>query len=63
LSTRFDVGNRYSLTLGVRNLFDKRPPRITAENPLLNTTANVPLQSGFDMAGRTFFMNVRANIF
>ena len=47
-SLRFEPSNRYSLTLGVRNVFDKKPPKITAEDPFVNTIANVPLQAGFD---------------
>ena len=55
--------DRYSITGGIRNVFDKRGPRITAEDPFVNTIANVPLQSGFDLRGRTFFINVRAKVF
>ena len=62
-SIRFEPSNRYSLTLGIRNIFDKRPPKITAEDPFVNTIANVPLQGGFDMRGRTFFVNAQAKIF
>jgi outer membrane receptor protein involved in Fe transport len=62
-SLRFEPSNRYSLTLGVRNVFDKKPPKITAEDPFVNTIANVPLQSGWDFRGRTFFVNAQAKIF
>ena len=62
-SLRFEPSNRYSLTLGVRNVFDKKPPKITAEDPFVNTIANVPLQAGFDTRGRTFFINAQAKIF
>lgn len=62
-SLRFEPSNRYSLTMGIRNVFDKKPYKITAENPLVNTIANVPLQSGMDVRGRTFFINAQAKIF
>lgn len=62
-SLRFEPSNRYSLTLGIRNVFDKKPPKITAEDPFVNTIANVPLQSGWDFRGRTFFVNAQAKIF
>ena len=62
-SVRFEPSNRYSLTLGVRNVFDKNPPKITAEDPFVNTIANVPLQSAWDFRGRTFFVNAQAKIF
>ncbi|WP_324807837.1 TonB-dependent receptor [Sphingomonas sp. LY29] len=54
-SVQFDI-DRYELTLGVRNLFDKAPPRITAIG--FNTVGNAPLYSGYDYRGRTFFANV-----
>lgn len=62
LSIRYER-ERFSITGGIRNLFDKKPPKITAEDPFVNTTANAPLQSGFDFRGRTFFINVRAKAF
>jgi len=62
-SVRYEPNNRYSLTAGIRNLFDKKPYKITAEDPLVNTIANVPLQSGMDVRGRTFFINAQAKIF
>jgi len=62
-SVRYEPNDRYSLTAGIRNLFDKKPYKITAENPLVNTISNVPLQSGMDVRGRTFFINAQAKIF
>ena len=62
-SLRFEPNDRYSLTGGIRNLFDKKPPKITAEDPFVNTIANIPLQSAWDFRGRTFFINAQAKIF
>ena len=62
VSARYEE-DRFSITGGIRNLFDKKPPKITAEDPYVNTTGNAPLQSGFDFRGRTFFINVRAKVF
>ena len=62
-TVRYEPSNRYSLTLGIRNVFDKKPHKITAEDPFVNTIANVPLQSGFDVRGRTFFINAQAKVF
>jgi outer membrane receptor protein involved in Fe transport len=59
-SVRVDI-NKFQMTLGVRNMFDKQPPKITTDNPLLNTQSNVPIQGGYDFLGRTYFMNVRAS--
>lgn len=50
----------FGLTLGVRNLFDTSPPRITADWTTL--VGNAPLYSGYDYRGRTFFLNVRAGL-
>jgi len=54
-SVQFNVADQYEFTLGVRNLFDKQPPRITSTG--FNTVANAPLYSGYDYRGRTFFVN------
>jgi len=62
LSARYET-ERYSLTAGIRNLFDKDPPKISSLDPFVNTTSNVPLQGGFDPYGRTFFINAQAKIF
>ncbi|QDP18740.1 TonB-dependent receptor domain-containing protein [Sphingomonas xanthus] len=56
-SIRYD-DRRFGLTLGVRNLFDRDPPVISAD--YTNLVGNAPLYSGYDYRGRTFFLNVRA---
>jgi outer membrane receptor protein involved in Fe transport len=53
-SVQFDVSDKFEFTMGVRNLFDKKPPRISAA---VNTVGNAPLYSGFDYTGRQFFAN------
>ena len=55
-SVQFNVADRYEFTVGVRNIFDKAPPRITAVG--FNTVGNAPLYSGYDLVGRSFFANV-----
>jgi outer membrane receptor protein involved in Fe transport len=62
LSARYET-ERYSLTAGIRNLFDKQPLKISSTDPFVNTISNMPLQSGFDPYGRTFFINAQAKIF
>ncbi|MGZ9927734.1 hypothetical protein ACXYTC_22095, partial [Escherichia coli] len=42
-SVQFDVTGKLEFTVGVRNLFDKKPPRISAA---VNTLGNAPLYSG-----------------
>ena len=57
VSVQFDLDN-YEFTLGVRNLFDTEPPRITAVPGAFTVLGNAPLYSGYDYRGRTFFANV-----
>ena len=57
VSVRFD-DERFGMTLGVRNLFDRDPPVISAD--YTNLVGNAPLYSAYDYRGRTFFINVRA---
>lgn len=57
VSVSYDT-KRFGMTLGVRNLFDRDPPTISADYTSL--VGNAPLYSGYDYRGRTFFVNVRA---
>lgn len=54
-SVRARLVDNFEFTFGVRNLFDKQPPRIS--NAGFNTTANAPIYSGYDFTGRQFFVN------
>lgn len=54
-SVQFDVAEDFEFTVGVRNIFDKKPPRISAIG--FNTIGNAPLYSGYDYTGREFFAN------
>ncbi|OYU72700.1 MAG: hypothetical protein CFE32_22990 [Alphaproteobacteria bacterium PA3] len=53
-SVQFTVDDLMQLTVGVRNIFDTEPPRISAA---VTTIGNAPLSSLFDYQGRTFFVN------
>lgn len=55
LSLQFRVNDKFQLTAGVRNLFDTEPPKISAFSNV-QTIANAPLYSGYDYAGRSFFL-------
>lgn len=50
-------GDTWTVTGGVRNLFDKQPP-IISSGLGYNRVGNSPLYSGYDFVGRTFFVNV-----
>lgn len=53
-SVQFNPMDKFELTVGVRNMFDRKPPRISAA---VNTVGNAPLYSGYDYVGRSFFVN------
>ncbi|VVT02104.1 TonB-dependent receptor [Sphingomonas sp. EC-HK361] len=57
-SIQFDVQKKFQMTVGVRNMLDKHPPRITAG--AYSLIGNAPLYSGYDYVGRTFFVNTTA---
>jgi outer membrane receptor protein involved in Fe transport len=48
--------DKFQFLVGVRNLFDKKPPQISSL--VYNRIGNAPLYSGYDFVGRTFFVNV-----
>lgn len=50
-------GDTWTVTGGVRNLFDKQPP-IISSGLGYSRVGNSPLYSGYDFVGRTFFVNV-----
>ncbi len=52
--------DRFGITMGVRNMFDKEPPQISGY--AYNRIGNAPLYGGFDFVGRTYFLNVRAKM-
>jgi outer membrane receptor protein involved in Fe transport len=60
LSAQFNVDKRFQFTVGVRNMLDTKPPRVTA-SPYFTVIGNAPLYSGYDYVGRSFFANVNMN--
>jgi iron complex outermembrane recepter protein len=51
------TGDKWSVTAGVRNLLNEDLPQIS--QGFANRRGNVPLYSGFDYLGRTYFVNVQ----
>ena len=47
---------KFEITAGVQNLFDKEPPQISFGRN--NRIGNAPLYSGYDYVGRTLFVSV-----
>jgi iron complex outermembrane receptor protein len=61
LSLTRDIGDKYRFTLGVANLLDKEPPRVSTVFSSTSTIGQVPVfGSQYDYLGRRLFMNVRA---
>jgi len=48
-------GDKWSMTMGVRNVADKEPPKISSGYH--NKIGEAPLYSGYDYIGRTLFLN------
>lgn len=57
-NVRYDMKN-YSFSLGVRNIFDTEPPKIT-QGYTNFVAGNAPLYSGYDIRGRQVFVGVKA---
>jgi len=49
-------GDRWTLGAGIRNAFDQNPPVVDC-NEVGGCVNNTPLGRGYDLRGRTFFMN------
>ncbi len=52
-------GDRWTIGGGVRNAFDKRPPVVDGTE--VQSINNTPLGYGYDINGRTFFLNAKVN--
>ena len=50
-------GDMWTFGVGIRNLTDEAPPLID-DRAVPASAFNVPLGAGYDMNGRTYFLNV-----
>ena len=58
--TRRIADDRYQITMGISNLFDTTPPRVSTA-AVFGTIGQIPaLGSQYDLLGRRFFVNVKA---
>lgn len=56
-----EFAGRFSVTLGVRNLFDNRPPPVSAVFGPISNIGNAPIfGTQYDLIGRRIFASVRA---
>ncbi len=53
------LGESWTLTGGIRNLFDEAPPFVDPSEVATVRGTNAPRGAGYDLRGRTFFINVR----
>ena len=53
-SFQLNITDKFEMTLGVRNLLDKDPPKVSAYYTVIG---NAPLYSGYDYTGRQWFVN------
>ena len=51
-------GESWNLAVGVRNVFDEEPPFVSPNEVSVISGTNVPLGVGYDILGRTLFVNV-----
>lgn len=58
ISAQVNVSDDFELTVGVRNLLDKQPPRVSAYYTVIG---NAPLSSNYDYTGRQYFVNTTFN--
>ena len=55
-SSLYYYGDVWTIGAGVRNIFDKAPPMVDGSEVL--ATNNAPIGYGYDLQGRSFFVNV-----
>ena len=59
-SVAYTFDNGLNLRVGVSNVFDEEPPRLTTLNlGEVNTQGNSAFYSQYDWEGRTIFANIR----
>ncbi len=56
-------GDVWTLGFGIRNVFDEAPPLVSNDKNFFafNAIGNVPVGYGYDLNGRTYFVNISAN--
>lgn len=52
----FWYGDTFTVGAGIRNVFDEAPPRVDGSE-VWNSYNNTPVGIGYDLMGRTYFMN------
>jgi iron complex outermembrane receptor protein len=49
--------DNYSVTFGVKNVFDTTPPKVDYRDSGITEVRNIPAGIGYDLAGRSMFLN------
>ena len=50
-------GDTWTFGAGINNVFDKAPPEVDS-NEIASSINNVPIGYGYNLQGRTYFLNV-----
>ncbi len=62
LSAEIEAAKDFTFLVGVSNLFDKKPPRVSTVGTPITPFAQVPLLgSYYDYYGRRFFVSAKAH--
>ena len=62
LSVTREIGDKFQMTLGMSNIFDKKPPRVSSAFSGISVVGQAPFfGSQYDYFGRRVFINVRGN--
>ena len=59
-SVRYKNRNNHEISLGMRNVFDTPPPKVSP-GETVSMVHNVPRGIGYDLYGRTYFLSARVN--
>lgn len=58
-----DIGDRFSMTVGVNNIFDNTPPRVSGTGSPISSIGQVPVfGTQYDLLGRRAFVSFRAKM-
>ncbi len=58
-SIRYELPDQFTIVVGVDNVFDTAPPRVSPFAPNVTDIANTALGAGYDYDGREFFASIR----
>jgi iron complex outermembrane receptor protein len=60
VSVTQDIGDKFELTLGMYNIFDTKPPRVSTNSGVITTLGQSSFYSQYDLLGRRIFVQAKA---